>query len=62
MDLLLTLGVPLILLLGFMLCLFNGSKELMQNLFQFEMSGRSAQIRTFGVVLLSIFFNDCLFL
>ncbi len=52
MDLLLTLGVPLILLLGFMLCLSNSNRELMQKL---EMSGRSAQIRAFGVVLLSIF-------
>ena len=50
MDLLLTLGVPLILLLGFMLCLSNSNRELMQKL---EMSGRSAQIWTFGVILLS---------
>jgi hypothetical protein len=44
MDLLLTLGVSLILLLGFILYLSNGNKELREKLFQFEMSGRSAQV------------------
>ena len=53
MDLLLALGIPLILLLGFTLYLSNDNKELREKLFQFEMSGRSAQIWTFGVILLS---------
>ena len=53
MDLLLTLGVSLILLLGFILYLSNGNKELREKLFQFEMSGRSAQIWTFSVIALS---------
>ena len=53
MDLLLALGIPLILLLGFTLYLSSDNKELREKLFQFEMSGRSAQIWTFGVLLLS---------
>tara|TARA_B100001093_G_C26606540_1_gene918299 strand:- start:330 stop:524 length:195 start_codon:yes stop_codon:yes gene_type:complete len=53
MDLLLALGIPLIILLGFTLYLSNGNNGLKEKLFQFEMSGRSAQIWTFGVILLS---------
>ena len=53
MDLLLALGIPLVILLGFTLYLSNGDKDLREKLFQFEISGRSAQIWTFGVIALS---------
>ena len=53
MDLLLALGIPLVILLGFTLYLSNGDKDRREKLFQFEMCGRSAQIWTFGVIALS---------
>ena len=53
MDLLLALVIPLVILLGFTLYLSNGDKDLREKLFQFEISGRSAQIWTFGVIALS---------
>ena len=53
MELFLALGVPALLLVVGTLLLSNGSKELRENLFRFEMSGRSAQIWTFGVLFMS---------
>ena len=53
MELLLALGIPALLLMVGTLLLCNGSKELRENLFCFEMSGRSSQIWTFGILFMS---------
>ena len=50
MDLLLAIGIPALLLIVGTLLLSNGSKELRESLFRFEMSGTSSQIWTFGIL------------
>ena len=53
MDLLLAIGIPALLLIVGTLLLSNGSKELRESLFRFEMSGTSSQIWTFGSLFMS---------
>ncbi len=53
MDLLLAIGIPALLLIVGTLLLSNGSKELRESLFRFEMSGTSSQIWTFGILFIS---------
>jgi|MDSW01.3.fsa_nt_gb hypothetical protein len=53
MDLLLAIGIPALLLIVGTLLLSNGSKELRESLFRFEMSGTSSQIWTFGILFMS---------
>ena len=53
MELLIALGIPALLLIVATLILANGNPGLRERLFHFEMSGRSSQIWTFGVLLMS---------
>ena len=53
MELLFVLGIPAFLLVVLTLLVSNGSKELREKLFHLEMSGRPAQIWTFGVLFMS---------
>lgn len=52
MEVVLVLVIPVILLVGAALLLSRDQSHLKQTLFSFELSGRSAQIWNFGVILI----------